>query len=219
VRISHLGSVLLVCALGAASPAAADPIVWRLDGKVTHAGATAAGFVDAIPVGSDLTLLFGIDPDATHQALHDALPYARYLGAITSYTVIANGLEFTRTDPGGIPRLWIGDTASSDWLLFEIENQVGDVTGPTWGRASFDYLYLMTRFPSDTWSGYGIPGDLNHEIADVATLYFRNRDHPESGRGTVAGTLTQIRRVPEPSTLLLMSLGCAAALRLRRPRH
>jgi hypothetical protein len=104
-------------------------------------------------------------------------------------------------------------------MQFEIENQAGSVAGPTWGAATFDYLYLVTGFPSDTWHGYDIPTDLDHRIDSDVTMYFRDGRTANDDRGALIGHLSQIRRVPEPSTLLLVGVGCAAALRLRRPRH
>jgi PEP-CTERM motif len=209
-------------ALLTASPAAAEIITWEFTGETTSVHSTTFPNLPSIfPVGTAVT--FGLTYDTDWAPLYEnnngftewqfpgSTPPSQFNYSLTvgphDYQWSQQGIVIVRRGPSGLNF----DTSISSITL------TGAPAGssPSWYPEYLDVFFAFplnsTELPSD-FSGGLPPINFAFALSDGVNCTFQ----PCGNEGTVGGSLTSVRRVPTPSTLMLLGMGLAGAASLRR---
>jgi hypothetical protein len=137
-------------------------------------------------------------------------------------TLTFGDLTYTLNRPNsGVSQLNVFDNDGvPDRLYTYGELSPGWFDGPTLGPLGLTPWYIehSVSFPADTWASQSLPRVLpNVPLSGAGSLYWDvvDSDSP-SLLGTLSVSTTTVQRIPEPSTLLLLTVGAMAAAGLRR---
>jgi hypothetical protein len=192
-------SVALV--LGVSAPSYALPITWQLTGEVTSASTDELRDIFT-PGVATVEYLVTFDPD---------YPWLVVPGLGYDLQNQQAGFDYTAA-VAGLPFGWNGLASSyGQWNGLTRELAVdGSI-----GSGGVDGTVFA---PSGSWGVFAI--DFRALLADggsgAFTMYLSETPVPNGPFASVTGTFTNVKEVPEPSTLLFLSLGALLFARKRK---